>query len=310
VRGLKDRLTGAGYGLGWSAVCRMPETWAAAIFRTGADIAWRRQGPRVRVLEANLRRVLGPAATGAELRALSRDAMRSYGRYWLEVFRLPVMPTDRVVGGMTEVGEVEQMLGHLKAGRGVVIALPHTGNWDQAGAWVIGRGAAGFTTVMERLRPESVYDRFVAFREGLGMEVLPATRGANVFGVLAQRLRAGRLVTLVCDRDVTGGGLDVEFFGERALMMPGPAALAVQTGAALMPATLWFTEDGWGVHVHEEVPVPPDGTNREKAAVMTQQLARIFEHGIREHPADWHMLQRMFVADLDPARLAAARARP
>jgi lauroyl/myristoyl acyltransferase len=306
---LKDRLVGAAYALGWSAVCRLPESWAAAAFRLVADIAWRRQGPRVRVLEGNLRRVLGPAATGKELRAASRAAMASYARYWLEIFRLPVMPIERLVSGMVETGELDALLANLASGRGVVVPLPHMGNWDQAGAWIIARGAGSFSTVMERLEPESVYERFVAFRQHIGMEVLPASGGPSPFGVLAQRLRAGKLVALPCDRDVAGGGIEVDFFGEKALMMGGPAALAVQTGAALLPTILWFEDDGWGVRIHEEIPVPETGDRWQKAAAMTQQVARVFEQGIREHPADWHMLQRVFVADLDPQRLAAARAR-
>jgi len=307
--GLRDRITDAGYGLGWSLVCRVPESWAREAFAIGADIAWRRQGPRVQILEANLRRVLGPQATGAELRALSRDAMRSYGRYWLEVFRLPVIPVPRLIAEMHDSGYVDDAFGYLAAGRGVVFALPHMGNWDQAGAWIINRGAGSFTTVMERVKPESVYERFVAFREGLGMEVLPASGGVSRFGILAQRLRAGRVVCLPCDRDVTGTGIEVDFFGEKARMMGGPAALAVQTGAALMPAVLWFEGEHWGVYIHEEIKVPDEGDRKQKIAAMTQQVAQVFEAGIREHPADWHMLQRVFVADLDPARLAAAEAR-
>jgi KDO2-lipid IV(A) lauroyltransferase len=290
-------------------VCRLPERWAAAAFRGVADIAWRRQGPQVRVLEGNLRRVLGDQATGAELRALSRQAMYSYARYWLEIFRLPVMSRERLVSEMVEAGHVDDVLANLAAGRGVVIALPHTANWDQAAVWMIARAAAPFTTVMERLEPESVYERFLAFRESLGMEVLPASGGASPFGVLAQRLRAGKLVVLPCDRDVTGSGIEVDFFGEKALMMGGPAALAVQTGAALIPATLWFEENGWGVRMHPEIPVPAEGDRWQKAAAMTQEVARAFESGISQHPADWHMLQRVFVADLDPDRLAAARAK-
>src|SRR6266581_1251833 len=304
--GMRDRLIDAGYGLGWSVVCRLPQSWAQWALRATADIAWRRQGPQVQFLEANLRRVLVPGSTGAELRALSREAMRSYARYWMEIFRLPVTPVERLVEQTVHTGHVEDALACLKAGRGVVFALPHMGNWDQAGAWIIAQGAGSFTTVMERLKPESVYDRFVAFREGLGMEVLPASGGTQRFGVLAQRLRAGKVVGLICDRDVTGGGIEVEFFGEKARMMGGPAALAVQTGAALMPAILWFDGDGWGVHIHEQIPVPAEGDSRQKAAAMTQQVARLFEAGIRAHPQDWHMLHKVFAADLDPARLAAA----
>src|ERR1022692_3898959 len=308
VSGLKSRLVGAGYALAWWAVCRLPESWTAGAFRFIAGIAWRRQGPRVRMLEGNLRRVLGPAATGAELRALSRQSMRSYARYWLEIFRLPVIPTERLVAGMRDEGDVQAAFGHIAEGRGVVFALPHMGNWDQAGAWIIARGAGSFTTVAERLKPEAVYERFVAFRENLGMEVLPASGGSRPFGVLAQRLRAGRIVCLPCDRDVTGNGIEVEFFGEKAHMMAGPAALAVRTGGALVPATLWFTEDGWGVRFHDEIPVPADGDTKQRTAAMMQQIARAFEDGITAHPADWHMLQRVFVGDLDADRLAASEA--
>jgi phosphatidylinositol dimannoside acyltransferase len=306
---VKDRLASVGYGLGWSVLCRLPESLVTSAFRFFADIAWRRQGPGVQVLEGNLRRVLGAEASGAEIRAVSRESMRSYARYWMEAFRLPVMPVERLIDGMHDVGHIPTAFEQLAEGRGVVFALPHMGNWDQAGAWIIATGAGSFTTVMERIKPESLYERFVTFREGLGMEVLPASGGDRPFGILARRLRAGKVVCLPCDRDVTGHGIEVDFFGEKARMTPGPAALAAQTGAALMPAVLWFTEDGWGVDVGEEIPVPAEGDRKERIVAMTQQIARFFEDGIRAHPQDWHMLQRVFTADLDPERLAAAERR-
>ena len=297
---VKDRLTSAGYRLGWSLASRLPESWARQCLRSAADVAWRRRGPRVLALEANLRRVIGGDRPDGQLRALSRQAMRSYARYWLEIFRLPVLPAERLAGGMHDEGHLKTALDHLAAGRGVVFALPHMGNYDQAAAWIIARGAGSVTAVAERLRPESVYQRFTAFREELGMEVLPASGGsANPFGVLAQRLRAGQIAVLVCDHDVTGGGIEVEFFGERARMTGGPAALAVHTGAALMPVTLWFEGDGWGAHVDDEIPVPAAGDRREKTVAMMQEVARAFEAGIRAHPQDWHMMQPVFVADLD-----------
>jgi phosphatidylinositol dimannoside acyltransferase len=307
--GLKDKLADAGYAAGWSIVCRLPERWMERAFRYVADIAWRRQGPRIQVLEANLVRVLGPDADGAAIRSASREVMRRYARYWLEIFRLPVMPVERLVDGVEEAGTRQSIFDPLASGRGVVICLPHMGNWDQAGAWIITMGAGSFTTVMERLKPESVYERFVTFREGLGMEVLPASGGARPFGILAQRLRAGKIVVLPSDRDVTGTGIEVEFFGEKAKMMAGPAALAVQTGAALIPAVLWFTEGGWGVHIGAEIEQPTDGTRTQRVAEMTQQMARFFEDGIKAHPYDWLMLQKVFVADLDPERQAIAAAR-
>jgi len=308
--GLKDRLVSAGYGLGWSVVCRLPEKWTAGVFRFFADLAWRRDGPRVQVLEANLVRVLGPEVDGKALRAASRGVLRNYGRYWLEIFRLPVMPVEQLVAGMHDRQDGAARIFELIAeGRGLVIAIPHMGNWDQAGAWIITKGAGSFTTVMERLKPESLYERFVTFREGLGMEVLPASGGVRPFGILAERLRAGKVVILPADRDVTGSGVEVEFFGEKAKMMAGSAALAVLTGAALVPAALWFEDDGWGVHVGAEIKPPADGTRSAKIAAMMQDIAAFFEDGIRAHPHDWLMLQKVFVADLDPDRQArAARA--
>jgi lauroyl/myristoyl acyltransferase len=311
VTGVKDRLISAGYGLGWSVVCRLPESWAASAFQAAADIAWRRQGPQVQVLEGNLRRVLGPDATGAELRALSRESMRSYARYWLEVFRLPVISRERLLSQtVVEPGHLEEAMDYLRAGRGVIFALPHMGNYDAAGAWIVAHGAGSFTTVAERLRPESLYDKFVAFRSGLGMEVLPASGGmVNAFGILSQRLRAGKLVCLVADRDVTGSGTEVDYFGEKARIMGGSAALAERTGAALFPAILWYEGECWGIYVDKEIQVPAEGDRKQKVAAMTQEVAHAFETGIRAHPADWHMLQRVFVADLDPERLAAAEAK-
>ena len=305
----KGRMIAAAYALGWWLVCRVPESWGRWAFQKAGNIAWRRQGRGVQVLEANLRRVIGPEPSGAELRALSRASMSSYARYWFEVFRLPVISPERLLAQTNPVAGKDRLLATLAAGRGAVLALPHMGNWDAAGAWIIAEGVPKFTTVAERLEPESLARRFFAFREGLGFEVLPATGGVGRFGILAQRLRAGGLVCLPADRDVTGGGIEVDFFGEKALMMGGSAALAIQTGAALMAVTLWFEDPGWGTYIHEEIPVPQEGSRAEKILAMTQEVARVFEEGIRARPEDWHMLQRVFVADLDLARLAASRAK-
>ena len=293
---MKERCVAALYLLAWYVVPRLPERWAAAAFRLFGDIAWRRQGPGVRRLEANLSRVV-PDADGKELRALSRAGLRSYMRYWLETFRLHTYGRDRIVGQM-DVDNYATIEALFASDRGVLVALPHMGNWDHAGAWTA-LSAMPFTTVVERLRPESLFRRFVAYRESLGMEVLPLTGGPNVPGTLARRLRAGGLVCLVADRDLTDSGVEVKMFGEPASLAAGPAALALQTGAALVPITLWFTEDGWGARVHDEIPVPAEGNRAGKVAAMTQALADEFATGIAAHPEDWHMLQRIFLTDAD-----------
>ncbi|MEV5575864.1 phosphatidylinositol mannoside acyltransferase [Spirillospora sp. NPDC052269] len=297
-----SRLTDGAYALGWTVVRKMPERLARGLFRMIADRAWRRHGAGVRQLERNLSRVLGRDEGDARVRLMSKRVMRSYLRYWLEVFRLPEYSRERIVGRMRVTGH-ETMLATLESGRGVILALPHMGNYEQAGAWLVHMGHP-FTTVAERLRPESLFDRFVEFRESLGMEVLPH-QGASAYGRLAQRLRAGRPVCLVVDRDLTDSGIDVEFFGETARMPAVAATLAMRTGAALHPVTLWYEGEDWGARVHDEITVPGTGDRREQVQAMTQELARVFEEGIAEHPEDWHMLQKVWVADLGrPARPA------
>jgi KDO2-lipid IV(A) lauroyltransferase len=312
ARVLKERLLSGAFAAAWTVVCRIPEPWARWLFAFGAEIAWRRQGKGVQVLEGNLLRVLGPDADGRALRSLSRKVLRSYARYYLETFRLQEISPERLLAGMhNDSPNVPLTMEYLRNGRGVIYALPHSGQYEAAGAWIIVRGAGQFTTVAERLKPEAVFQRFLRFREALGMEVLPTTGGPNPSGVMAQRLRSGRLVCLVADRDLSDTAVEVDFFGDKALMPAGPAALAIQTGAALMPVSCWFVgEDEWGTYVHDEIPVPVQGDRRAKVAAMTQELATVFEKGIREHPEDWHMLQRIFIADLDADRLPFQGPRP
>ncbi|MFE7318736.1 phosphatidylinositol mannoside acyltransferase [Streptomyces sp. NPDC057555] len=293
-----EKLADGLYGLGWSTVKRLPEGVAVQLGRQLADVTWRRRGKGIERLEANLARVV-PDASAQRLAALSRAGMRSYMRYWMESFRLPAWSPERIRAGF-DPEDVHHLEEALRSDRGVVLALPHMGNYDLAGAWVTTKLGVPFTTVAQRLKPESLYDRFVAYREGLGMEVLPHT-GGSAFGTLARRLRAGGLVCLVADRDLSSSGIPVKFFGEEAKMPAGPAMLALQTGAMLLPVTLWYDDTPiMRGRVHPEIEVPQTGTRAEKAAHMTQQLADAFASGIADHPEDWHMLQRLWLADLEP----------
>ncbi|MGW0913526.1 phosphatidylinositol mannoside acyltransferase [Streptomyces sp. NPDC002784] len=296
----RERLTDALYGLGWSTVKKLPEPVAVRLGQAIADAAWKRRGQGVLRLESNYARVV-PDASPQRLAELSRAGMRSYLRYWMESFRLPAWSAERIRTGV-EIKDLHRLTEGLAAGKGVVLALPHLGNWDLAGAYATTALNTPFTTVAERLKPETLYDRFVAYREGLGMEVLPHS-GGSAFGTLARRLRDGGLVCLVADRDLSASGVEVKFFGETARMPAGPALLAQHTGALLLPATLWY--DGPRMmrgRVHPPVEVPETGTRAEKTSVMTQALADAFATGIAEHPEDWHMLQRLWVADLDSAK--------
>ncbi|MER6096396.1 phosphatidylinositol mannoside acyltransferase [Streptomyces sp. NPDC001728] len=294
---LKDKLSDGLYGAGWATVKKLPEPVAAGLGRRIADLAWKRRGRSVLRLESNLARVV-PDATPERLAELSKAGMRSYMRYWMESFRLPTWSRERVERGI-DIKDVHHLKEGLAAGRGVVLALPHLANWDLAGVWVTRSLGVPFTTVAERLKPETLYDRFVAYRESLGMEVLPHT-GGSAFGTLARRLRAGGLVCLVADRDLSASGVEVSFFGDTARMPAGPAILAQQTGALLLPVTLWYDDTSvMRGRIHAPVDVPESGTRAEKTSVMTQALADAFAGGIADHPEDWHMLQRLWLSDLE-----------
>ncbi|MFF4348454.1 phosphatidylinositol mannoside acyltransferase [Streptomyces sp. NPDC001530] len=297
---LRERLVDGAYAAGWSTVKKLPEPVAVRLGHTIADLAWKRRGKGVRRLESNYARVV-PDATPERLAELSRAGMRSYLRYWMESFRLPAWSEERVKTGF-DPKDVHHLTDALASDRGVILALPHMGNWDLAGAWVTTKLKTPFTTVAERLKPESLYDRFVAYREGLGMEVLPHS-GGTAFGTLARRLRDGGLICLVAERDLSASGVEVKFFGEATRMPAGPALLAQQTGAILLPVTLWYDDSPvMRGRVHPPVEVPETGTRAEKTSVMTQALADAFATGIAEHPEDWHMLQRLWLADLDPTK--------
>ncbi|MFJ2161769.1 phosphatidylinositol mannoside acyltransferase [Streptomyces sp. NPDC087856] len=296
----QERLTDTLYGVGWSTVKKLPEPVAVRLGRTIADLAWKRRGKGVQRLESNYARVV-PDASPERLAELSRAGMRSYLRYWMESFRLPAWSAERIRTGFDPKG-LHHLTDGIASGRGVVLALPHLANWDLAGAWVTTALETPFTTVAERLKPETLYDRFVAYREGLGMEVLPHS-GGTAFGTLARRLRDGGLVCLVAERDLSASGVEVKFFGEATRMPAGPALLAQQTGANLLPVTLWYDDSPvMQGRVHPTVEVPESGDRAEKTSVMTQALADAFATGIADHPEDWHMLQRLWLADLDPSK--------
>jgi phosphatidylinositol dimannoside acyltransferase len=302
-----DRATLLAYRAGWRLVRLLPEVLAYRLFDVVADVAWRRRGAGVQRLQRNLARAR-PRLDEAALRLLARDGMRSYLRYWCDTFRLADWDHERIRSSVRVEGD-GPVREALAQGRGVVMFLGHLGNWDHAGAWST-LELAPVTTVAERLRPEELYERFLGFRRRLGMTILPLTGGSDVFRSLTRTLRDGGFVPLLADRDLTNGGVEVQLLGEPARVAVGPAALALSTGAALFPVSIRYerrTGPGprWGIVVrwHEEVVASAGaGTALRRQAVhdLTQRCVDALSDAIRESPQDWHMLQRVFVADLAP----------
>lgn len=305
-----DVVAVAGFRLGWGAVRRLPERAAYALFDRIADLATARGGSGVRRLRSNYARVR-PELGDAELDALVRRGMRSYMRYYCEAFRLPDRSRDDLDRGVRVVGDAA-VRAELAAGRPVICFLGHLGNWDTAGAWGT-RELAPVVTVAERLEPEEVYAEFLAFRESLGMTILPLTGGGDVFAQLRSHVTRPVIVPLLADRDLTARGIEVDLCGHPARVAAGPAALALATGAALHPVSIRYElvpGSAWQRRIvitfHDRVCDPKRGTTRERAVAMTQQCADALGGAIREHTEDWHMLQRVFVEDLDERTPAVA----
>ena len=293
----REDLAAAGYLAGWKVVRRLPEPVARTLFRWGADLA-SNNGRGMDGLRQNLARVVGPENV---TRALVRESMRSYMRYWMEAFRLPAIHSDarlheRLLSGLEGL---EHFDASAESGRGTILALPHSGNWDMAGVFLVGHYGQ-FTTVAERLKPAVLFDAFVDYRETLGFEVLPLTGGdSSPFKRLKEVLEAGGVVCLLAERDLTRSGISVDFMGEEANMAAGPAQLALETGAALHVVHSWFEGAGWGLSVSPEIEV----TDLQET---TQRMADGFADNIRRHPEDWHMLQPQWNVDIERRRQARA----
>ncbi|MDR7329470.1 phosphatidylinositol mannoside acyltransferase [Corynebacterium guangdongense] len=295
---IRDReLAALGYLTGWRVVRLLPEPLVRRLFDWGADRA-SDNGRGMEMLRRNLTRVVGAENVTREL---VRDSVRSYARYWREAFRLPALTRDeKLLARLTEgmVGR-EALDASVAKGAGVIFTLPHSGNWDMAGFWLV-NNYGQFTTVAERVKPAVLFDAFVGFRESLGFEVLPLTGGAQPpFQRLREVLEQGGIVCLMGERDLRQTGVSVDFFGERTTMPAGSAQLAIDTGAALHVAHSWFYEDadgpGWGLSVSDEVEVTTLGETM-------QRVADLFAANIAAHPTDWHLLQPQWTVDIQERR--------
>jgi len=273
------------YSLAWRIIRLLPEKSAYRLGDAIARYAVRRDGRRVRRLRSNMSIVSG-ISSGVELEQLLDRAMRSNLRYWIDTFRFPSWTPARI-RSTVEVVNRSTFDTLIARGEGLVIALPHSGNWDHAGAFFSADGHP-VVTVAEHLKPERLFRKFLAYREAMGMEVLDLD--GRVTKTLQDRLREGRLVALVSDRDLSASGVEVSFFGRRAKFPAGPAKLALETGAPLITAHITYTEIGIAVHFSDRIE-----TQGKSVEDIVQSIAENFEHEIGKRPEDWHMLQRVFL---------------
>jgi lauroyl/myristoyl acyltransferase len=286
---MKESFIAWAYIIAWKLLRALPEKSAYALFKSGSGFLVRRNGKSVQRLRKNLERV-NPGLSESQMQSLLEEGMASYMRYWCDTFRFPNWDKERINSTVTVTRE-ELLLNGIKSGRGVIVSLPHAGNWDHAGAYFCLKGIH-LVTVAERLKPERLFNEFLRYREAMGMEVLALDSRSIV--TLAQRLREGHLIALVADRDLSKSGIDVQFFGKPARMPAGPAVLALKTNAIFLTAFVNYTDTG--IHItFDEITIPESGTQEEKVSMLVQKSADNFEQGIRKHPQDWHMLQRIWI---------------
>ena len=286
---MKDNLSAYLYFAGWRLVRWLPESTAYKLAYRVSDFLVKRNGKSVQRLRSNLSRTQS-GMTSLDLDLLVIEAMRSYMRYWCDTFRLPDWSKKRILETVTVTNE-HLLIDAIEAKTGVIVAVPHAGNWDHAGAYFCAKGIR-LVTVAERLKPEKLFLKFLAYRQAMGMEVLPLD--GRVLSTLEERLNEGALVALVSDRDLSRSGIEVDFFGGTARMPAGPALLALRTKAPLITAFVTYTQSG--VHIEfRNIILPSSGDESTKVNEIVQMTAQYFADGISENPQDWHMLQRIWI---------------
>jgi KDO2-lipid IV(A) lauroyltransferase len=286
---MKDFLVARAYFLGWFLIRRLPEKSAVSLFRNLGLWMFNKNGKSVNRLRSNLARVT-PELHPASREALVKQGVISYMRYWMETFRSPDWSRERILSTVT-VGNEHLLMDPINNKTGVVVSLPHAGNWDHAGSYFCSRGAQ-LVTVAEILKPRALFEKFLAYRQAIGMEVLPLD--SRAFPTLLQRARDGKLIALVADRDLSASGIDVQFFDGVARMPAGPALVAIRTGVPLVTAFVSYTDSG--IHVDlQEIVIPKDGDEESRVKATVQLCANNFAAGIQAFPQDWHMMQRIWV---------------
>ncbi len=286
---MKDSLSALAYFAGWRLVRTLPEKMAYRLFSSIGRRAVKANGKSVQRLRSNLSRVK-PELSQSELDDLVSRSFDSYMRHWCDTFRIQDWSVERIQRSVT-LNNGHLLIDAVQTGKGVVVALPHSGNWDHAGAYFCSIGLP-LVTVAERLKPEALFQKFLAYRGSMGFEVL--SLDSRSFVTLLKRAREKRLIALVADRDLSRSGVDVEFFGHPSRMPAGPALLAIKTGIPLVVAHVSYK--AIGIHIDfTEVHIPAEGSESEKISATVQACADLFAKGIAQYPEDWHMLQRIWI---------------
>jgi lauroyl/myristoyl acyltransferase len=278
------------YLFAWKVIGVLPEKSAYKLANLVSDQIFIKNGKGVQRLRSNYKRV-APSISNGALEALTKEGMRSYLRYWFDTFRLNKWSKSRIIETTFVVRE-NLLRDPIETKKGCIIALPHAGNWDHAAAYFCSTGIP-ITAVVERLKPEAIFKKFLAYRQSIGIEAI--SHREKTIPILMERLNQGKLVALVADRDMSRNGIEVNFLGGIAKMPAGPAILAIKSGSPLVTAYIRYLDEGIEITFDETIQLPISGSEEEQIRIVTQSMADNFAKRIQDSPVDWHMLQRIWV---------------
>lgn len=285
------------FSLGWAILKFVPEPVGRAIFKQISGRIYRANGKSVQQLRANLKHVTG--ASNYELENLTMLGVNSYFKYWYEAFVLHHW-SEKKINSRFIMTNKDKLTKYLLEEEKIVLVLPHMGNWDAAAYWFTANYQP-LTTVAEKLKPVELYEKFVKFRNALGVEVLPLAQGT--YQTLRERLKAKRILALLADRDLSARGVKVNFFGGITSMPAGPASLAWDEAAVLIPVKI-FNGDNNQILAEVQDALRIDRTLEKEVAIkeLTQKMSITFEGMVRENPTDWHLMQRVWL-EIKPIKM-------
>ena len=278
------------YLFAWKVIGVLPEKSAYKLANIISDQIYNKNGKGVKRLRSNYQRVV-PNISDPQLDKLTKDGMRSYLRYWFDTFRLNKWSKSRIIETTFVIRE-NLLRDPVETKKGCIIALPHAGNWDHAAAYFCSTGIP-LTAVVEKLKPEAIFKKFLAYRQSIGIEAI--SHKEKTIPILMDRLNEGKLIALVADRDMSRNGIEVNFLGGIAKMPAGPAILAIKSGSPLVTAYIRYLDNGIEITFDETIKLPIAGNEEEQVRKITQSMADNFAKRIKDSPVDWHMLQRIWV---------------
>ena len=292
---LRERIAYLAYATMERTAMTLPESLGRPLFDGLALAAFPVARKARGVVAENLSRVLGRPVHSPMVQAATREAFRSYARYWYDTFHIRVLTAEEFVPRM-RVDGLEHLEAAAAGGRGVVLALPHLGNWDAGGHCVAVKGWK-ITAVAEMLKPDRLFRLFYDHRVALGMGIVPLAEDRTAAEELVRLAAENHAIALVADRDLKGRGVAVEMFGRERVIPAGPALLSLGTGAPLHACSCYDLQDGWMFAIGPPIEIERSDSLRDDVTRLTRELAKRFEHSIAASPTQWHMFQPAWEGD-------------